>query len=70
MKTDPKSNCDGRPRGASPFRVIPGETFPNECHPDLNVDYVLANPSFNDSYWRGGQSATLARERLAWTTAT
>ena len=30
-----------------------GDTFHNDRHPDLKADYVLANPPFNDSNWRG-----------------
>jgi hypothetical protein len=30
-----------------------GDTFHNDKHPDLKADYVLANPPFNDSDWRG-----------------
>ncbi|HXI11556.1 MAG TPA: class I SAM-dependent DNA methyltransferase [Thermoanaerobaculia bacterium] len=30
-----------------------GDTFHNDQHPDLKADYVLANPPFNDSDWRG-----------------
>jgi type I restriction enzyme M protein len=30
-----------------------GDTFHKDCHPDLKADYVLANPPFNDSDWRG-----------------
>ena len=30
-----------------------GGTFHNDQHPDLKADYVLANPPFNDSDWRG-----------------
>jgi type I restriction enzyme M protein len=30
-----------------------GDTFHSDLHPDLKVDYVLANPPFNDSDWRG-----------------
>jgi type I restriction enzyme M protein len=30
-----------------------GDTFHNDAHPDLKADYVLANPPFNDSDWRG-----------------
>lgn len=30
-----------------------GDTFHNDCHPDLKADYILANPPFNDSDWRG-----------------
>jgi len=30
-----------------------GDSFHNDQHPDLKADYVLANPPFNDSDWRG-----------------
>lgn len=30
-----------------------GDTFHQDAHPDLKADYVLANPPFNDSDWRG-----------------
>lgn len=30
-----------------------GDSFHSDCHPDLKADYVLANPPFNDSDWRG-----------------
>jgi len=30
-----------------------GDTFHSDRHPDLKADYVLANPPFNDSDWRG-----------------
>jgi type I restriction enzyme M protein len=30
-----------------------GDTFHIDRHPDLKADYVLANPPFNDSDWRG-----------------
>lgn len=30
-----------------------GDTFHNDKHPDLKADWVLANPPFNDSDWRG-----------------
>ena len=30
-----------------------GDSFHNDLHPDLKADYVLANPPFNDSDWRG-----------------
>jgi type I restriction enzyme M protein len=30
-----------------------GDTFHNDKNPDLKADYVLANPPFNDSDWRG-----------------
>ena len=34
-------------------QIAHGETFHNDRHPDLKADYVLANPPFNDSDWRG-----------------
>lgn len=33
--------------------IAHGDTFHNHQHPDLKADYVLANPPFNDSDWRG-----------------
>jgi len=30
-----------------------GDSFHNHRHPDLKADYVIANPPFNDSDWRG-----------------
>jgi len=32
-----------------------GDSFHNDRHPDLRADFVLANPPFNDSDWRGDQ---------------
>jgi type I restriction enzyme M protein len=29
------------------------DTFHRDLHPDLKADYLLANPPFNDSDWRG-----------------
>src|SRR5664280_76617 len=34
-------------------QIAHGDTFHNDCHPDLKADWVLANPPFNDSDWRG-----------------
>ncbi len=34
-------------------RIAHGDTFHNDRNPDLKADYVLANPPFNDSDWRG-----------------
>ena len=31
------------------------DSFHRDLHPDLKADYVLANPPFNDSDWRGAQ---------------
>jgi type I restriction enzyme M protein len=39
-----------------------GDTFHNDRNPDLKADYVLANPPFNDSDWRG----ELLREDKRW----
>ncbi len=33
--------------------IAHGDTFHNDRHPDLKADFVLANPPFNDSDWRG-----------------
>jgi type I restriction enzyme M protein len=34
-------------------QIAHGDTFHNDRHPDLKADYVLANPPFNNSDWRG-----------------
>src|SRR2546427_4306535 len=34
-------------------QIAHGDTFHADKHPDLKADYVLANPPFNDSDWRG-----------------
>jgi type I restriction enzyme M protein len=34
-------------------KIAHGDSFHNDQHPDLRADYVLANPPFNDSDWRG-----------------
>ncbi len=34
-------------------QIAHGDSFHNDAHPDLKSDYVLANPPFNDSDWRG-----------------
>jgi len=39
-----------------------GDTFHIDRHPDLKADYVLANPPFNDSDWRG----ELLRDDKRW----
>jgi type I restriction enzyme M protein len=38
------------------------DTFHRDLHPDLKADYVLANPPFNDSDWRGD----LLRDDKRW----
>jgi type I restriction enzyme M protein len=34
-------------------QIAHGDSFHDNQHPDLKADYVLANPPFNDSDWRG-----------------
>ena len=34
-------------------QILQGDTFRNDRHPDLQADYILANPHFNDSDWGG-----------------
>ncbi|MDO8793915.1 MAG: N-6 DNA methylase, partial [Vicinamibacterales bacterium] len=34
-------------------QIAHGDAFHNDKNPDLKADYVLANPPFNDSDWRG-----------------
>ena len=34
-------------------QIAHGDTFHDDRHPDLRADYVLANPPFNASDWRG-----------------
>ncbi len=43
-------------------QIAHGDTFHADKHPDLKADYVLANPPFNDSDWRGEQ----LREDQRW----
>lgn len=43
-------------------QIAHGDTFHNDRFPDLKADYVLANPPFNDSDWRG----ELLREDKRW----
>lgn len=38
------------------------DSFHQDLHPDLKADYVIANPPFNDSDWRGD----LLREDKRW----
>jgi type I restriction enzyme M protein len=42
--------------------VAHGDSFHNDQYPDLKADYVLANPPFNDSDWRG----ELLRDDKRW----
>ena len=34
-------------------QIVHGDTFHSDLNPDLKADYILANPHFNDSDWRG-----------------
>ncbi len=43
-------------------QIAHGDTFHADRHPDLKADYVLANPPFNDSDWRGD----LLRDDKRW----
>ena len=36
-------------------QIAHGDTFHNDRNPDLKADYILANPPFNVSDWRGEQ---------------
>jgi len=38
------------------------DSFHNDLHKDLKADFLLANPPFNDSDWKGGQ----LREDVRW----
>ena len=44
-------------------QIAHGDSFHDDQHPDLRADYVLANPPFNASDWRGD----LLREDRRWT---
>jgi len=35
-------------------QIAHGDSFHNDCYPDLKADYILANLPFNVSDWRGG----------------
>jgi len=39
-----------------------GDSFHNDLHKDLKADFILANPPFNDSDWRGDS----LREDIRW----
>jgi type I restriction enzyme M protein len=47
-------------------QIAHGDTFHKDGHPDLKADYVLANPPFNDSDWRGD----LLKEDKRWSYGT
>src|SRR5512139_862127 len=43
-------------------QIAHGDSFHNDRHPDLKADYILANPPFNVSDWRG----ELLRDDKRW----
>ena len=43
-------------------QIAHGDTFHSDRHPDLKADWVMANPPFNDSDWRG----ELLKEDKRW----
>jgi type I restriction enzyme M protein len=43
-------------------QIAHGDTFHDDRHPDLKADWVMANPPFNDSDWRG----ELLKEDKRW----
>jgi type I restriction enzyme M protein len=43
-------------------QIAHGDTFHNDRHPDLRADFILANPPFNVSDWRG----ELLRDNKRW----
>ncbi len=43
-------------------QIAHGDTFHNDSHPDLKADFILANPPFNVSDWRG----ELLRDDKRW----
>jgi type I restriction enzyme M protein len=43
-------------------QIAHGDTFHSDGYPDLKADYVIANPPFNDSDWRGD----LLKEDKRW----
>jgi type I restriction enzyme M protein len=43
-------------------QIAHGDTFHNDRHPDLRADFILANPPFNVSDWRG----QLLRDDKRW----
>jgi type I restriction enzyme M protein len=43
-------------------QIAQGDTFHDDKHPDLKADFILANPPFNVSDWRG----ELLREDKRW----
>ena len=44
-------------RGIDGSQIDHGDSFNNDCHPDLKADFILANPPFNVSDWGGERLA-------------
>jgi type I restriction enzyme M protein len=44
-------------RGIDSGQIAHGDSFHNDRHPDLRADFILANPPFNVSDWRGEKDA-------------
>ena len=44
-------------------QIAHGDSFHNDCHPDLKADFILANPPFNVSDWGGERLADDRRWR-------
>lgn len=40
-------------RGMDSSRIVHADSFHNDLHPDLEADFILANPPFNVSNWGG-----------------
>ena len=49
-------------RGIESKQIKQGDSFHEDQHKDLKSDFILANPPFNDSDWRG----QLLREDVRW----
>ncbi len=49
-------------RGIESKQIKQGDSFHNDQHKDLKSDFILANPPFNDSDWRG----QLLRDDVRW----
>jgi type I restriction enzyme M protein len=59
----PKLKCTLAIRGIdNDLGTENADSFHRDLHPDLKADYVIANPPFNDSDWRGDQ----LREDKRW----
>ncbi len=50
-------------RGIEGRMIAHGDSFHNDRHPDLKVDFILANPPFNVSNWGGERLTDHMRRR-------